>query len=453
MVAIPVLIVVPADDMLRESARSSAEALAAGVPTGAGIDQSVSSALPSGIVLDTNFAAVPMGQARPTMESFSMTAAGKDEQFVVRGLIDSEQISAYSDPSATGPQVFVDAQVGLAPICPGDPASGNAADVRGLLNVPQLSRRNLSGDGVAVAIVDTGINLAHLRDRGLSARLDPHIFWTPTPNVKPGEYPVDHGTMCAYCVSIAAPECTLLDFPLLNSTTSGGSVMDGFLSDAVQAYNVLLTMMRKPEDERPYHSLVVNNSWGMFHHSWDFPFGHLGRYADNPNHPFNLIVGSLAQAGADILFAAGNCGTDCPDGRCQGVTTDVITGANSHPNVLSIAGVDVTRNRVGYSSKGPGQSQLARNKPDIAAYTHFNGSDAFGVGSADGGTSTACPVAAGCVAAVRTNLPPSTVSPADLAQAVRDTAVKPSGATGWDNEIGFGIISPVGLANLVMPTV
>ena len=120
--------------------------------------------------------------------------------------------------------------------------------------------------------------------------------------------------------------------------------------------------------------------------------------------------------------------------RCQGVTKNVITGANSHPDVLSVAGVDVTGTRVGYSSQGPGQ--LAHEKPDIAAYTHFVGSEAYGIGSADGGTSTACPVAAGCIAAIRTRVPPSRKSPADLFQAVRDTAVKSGGASGWSGDIG-----------------
>ncbi len=107
--------------------------------------------------------------------------------------------------------------------------------------------------------------------------------------------------------------------------------MDGLLSDAILAYSVLLQMMRTPEDQRPYHALVVNNSWGMFHPSWDFPPGHPGRYSDNVNHPFNVIIGSLAGAGADILFAAGNCGSDCPDGRCRGVTSGQITGASHIP--------------------------------------------------------------------------------------------------------------------------
>lgn len=178
----------------------------------------------------------------------------------------------------------------------------------------------------------------------------------------------------------------------------------------------------------------------MFHPSWDFPPGHPGRYADNPRHPFNVIVGSLAGAGADILFAAGNCGSDCPDGRCRGLTAGQITGANSHPDILTIAGNDVAHDRVGYSSQGPGTWH--HEKPDLSAYTHFLGSEAFGAGSADGGTSTACPVAAGCTAALRTNRRPSQISPAAMFDALRSTAQQPSGSTGWNPDLGHGIIRP-----------
>ena len=52
--------------------------------------------------------------------------------------------------------------------------------------------------------------------------------------------------------------------------------------------------------ERHFHSLVVSNSWGMFQRSWDFPPGNPGRYGDNPAHPFNIIVASLATAGAGL---------------------------------------------------------------------------------------------------------------------------------------------------------
>ena len=110
--------------------------------------------------------------------------------------------------------------------------------------------------------------------------------------------------MVAYDVCIAAPRCTLLDIALLQSQAQGPTIMSGFLSDAVLAYRHLLDIMLAPQRPGEGRSLVVNNSWAMFHPSWDFPVGHAGNYSDNPNHPFNRIVGSLERAGADIVFAA-----------------------------------------------------------------------------------------------------------------------------------------------------
>jgi subtilisin family serine protease len=164
----------------------------------------------------------------------------------------------------------------------------------------------------------------------------------------------------------------------------------------------------------------------MFSPDWDFPIGHPGNYSDNRAHPFNVIVASLEAAGADILFAAGNCGRDCPDGRCRFGTARPICGANSHPSVLSVAGVDTRKRRVGYSSQGPGR--LDPDKPDLSAYTHFRGS---GVYSSDGGTSAACPVAAGVVAAVRKKYPSSVLSPAELRARVREIAVEQPAASPW----------------------
>jgi hypothetical protein len=204
--------------------------------------------------------------------------------------------------------------------------------------------------------------------------------------------------------------------------------------------------MLLPHEQRSFHSLVVSNSWGMYHPSWDFPPGHSGRYFDNPRHPFNLIVASLAAAGADLLFAAGNCGPTCPDGRCLPRPANAqerkIGGANGHPDVLSIAGVDTQRNLVGYSSHGPGV--LAPQKPDLAGYTHFLGSEAFGKGVADSGTSTACPVAAGCVASLRTAFPfePGNPkrSPANLRTYIKSVATQWGYPAGRNDKTGHGVI-------------
>jgi subtilisin family serine protease len=177
----------------------------------------------------------------------------------------------------------------------------------------------------------------------------------------------------------------------------------------------------------------------MFHPSWDFPVGDAQNYSDNPAHPFNIIVASLEDAGADILFAAGNCGTECPDKRCQQVTNAGIFGANSSPAVISVAGVVISKDRIGYSTKGPGR--LEKQKPDIASFTHFAGS---GVYAADGGTSAATPVAAGVVAAIRRNFPASVLSPKDLRELIQRSA-EPRGSGSFNYEYGYGVINVKGI--------
>ena len=208
--------------------------------------------------------------------------------------------------------------------------------------------------------------------------------------------------------------------------------MSGLLSDAVAAYAQLLGLINAMPASR--RALVVSNSWGMFSPQWDFPVGHPGNFSDNPLHPFNVIVASLEAAGADIVFAAGNCGRDCPDSRCQFGDAPPICGANSHPRVLTIAGIDTTKERVGYASQGPGR--LSASKPDIASYTHFIGS---GVYPEDGGTSAACPVAAGVVAAIRSRYKTSDLTPAQLRSLIQKTADDLSRA-GFDYDIGWGAL-------------
>src|SRR5690606_3403241 len=112
------------------------------------------------------------------------------------------------------------------------------------------------------------------------------------------------------------------------------------------------------------------------------------------------------------------------------------------PRALSIAGVDTTGKRVGYSSQGPGR--LAERKPDLCAYTHFAGSRAFGDSEPDSGTSAACPVAAGLVAAIRTRWPSTVLSPAQLRTLLRRTADDRS-TVGYDHDYGYGIVDPAGV--------
>jgi hypothetical protein len=366
-----------------------------------------------------------------------------ESTYLVRGQIADDPTgraqavaAANSNPNVVG--IFSDPAIESCPICPGDPPQGNDGVVAQLLSVNDLMQQGMDGTGVNLAIVDTGINVAYLTSRGRNPRLDAPNSWTPAGvGTQPGQHPVNHGTMCAFDVGIAAPNVTLLDHAVLLSQTPGQTVMSGLLSDAILSYSKLLSLLNAtPAQSR---ALVVSNSWGMFSPGWDFPVGHPGNYSDNPTHPFNIIVASLDSAGADILFAAGNCGRDCPDGRCQFGGTPPICGANSHPKVISVAGIDVQNQRVGYSSQGPGR--LSAAKPDLSAYTHFQGSLVY---PEDGGTSAACPVAAGVIAAIRTTHSGGQLSPLQLRSLLYKTA-KPLGNLGFNYDYGWGAIDPKSL--------
>lgn len=410
-----------------------------------------------GVELDPAF--VPVALPRPVPaaggdplslnQPLDFSLAAEDASVLVRGTISDDELAARITllpalrPDVVG--VFADPVIEstptMGPACGGDPPIGNWHDVERLLNVPGLHAEGLDGDGVAVAVLDTGINAAHTaRQLGRGVTIDAERSWSPSGvRGRPGEFEIDHGTMCAFDTLIAASQASLIDIPVLLSTRPGGSALDGLLSDAVAAFAHLRTVLdAQPDASR---ALVVSNSWGSFSPEWDFPVGHPGNYSDNAAHPFNLMVAALDKAGADVLFAAGNCGRDCPDGRCA-YSSRPISGANSHPKALSVGGVDVNGERVGYSSQGPGR--LTARKPDLCAYTHFSGSRAFGAHEPDTGTSAAAPVAAGLVAAIRTRWPASTLSPAQLRALLRRTAEDRS-EVGFDYDFGYGTVDPAGV--------
>lgn len=406
-----------------------------------------------GVMLDPSFTPVAVPRPVPPAggdplslnQPLDFSMAAEEASVLVRGEISDDELTTRLAllptlrPDVVG--VFADPVIEPNLTCGGDAPVGDWRDVERLLGTSALHAEGLDGSGVALAVLDTGINAAHVaRHLGRGVNLDAERSWNPSGvQGRPGEFEVDHGTMCAFDTLIAAPQASLIDIPVLLSSRMGGSALDGLLSDAVAAFAHLRTLLEaQPAESR---SLVISNSWGSFSPRWDFPPGHPGNYSDNAAHPFNLVVASLDSAGADVLFAAGNCGRECKDGRCA-YPDRPRGGANSHPRVLSIGGVDTEGERVGYSSQGPGR--LAARKPDLCAYTHFSGSKAFGDGEPDSGTSAACPVAAGLVAAIRTQWPAARLSPSQLRSLLRRTADDRSDV-GYDFDYGYGVVDPAGV--------
>ncbi|MGV9776798.1 S8 family peptidase [Streptosporangium sp. NPDC003464] len=406
-----------------------------------------------GVVLDPSYTPVAVPRPVPAAggdplslnQALTFSLAADDASVMVRGEISDDELSTRLTllPTLRNDVVgiYADPVIETNLTCGGDAPVGDWHDVERLVHAAELHAEGLDGSGVALAVLDTGINAAHVKHHlGRDLLLDRERSWSPDGvSGEPGEFPVNHGTMCAFDALIAAPRASLIDIPVLLSQRPGGSALDGLLSDAVAAFAHLRTVLEaQPAESR---SLVITNSWGSFSPRWDFPVGHPGNYSDNPAHPFNLIISSLEQAGADVLFAAGNCGRDCKDRRCA-YPDRPITGANSHPGVLSIGGVDTNGQRVGYSSQGPGR--LTLRKPDVCSYTHFSGSKAFGDGEPDSGTSAACPVAAGLVAAVRTRWSSTALTPAQLRTLLRRTADDRSDI-GFDYDYGYGVTDTSGI--------
>ena len=443
-----VLIEIEAHEPLVESAFRSSQVSKEGLPTRGINATALDLGLSDRVQLDERFEAIAVGtgQTDAPLASFRPDASAR---FVIRAEVPE---SAAEAGEIDGRPVFSDPGIAPIQICPGDPALGDDADVVQLHNIDAVHARGLNGDRVAVAIMDTGISAPHLAAKQLTNVIDGSVVWNALNAVSgnngivpPGGHSAGHGTMCAYDVLIGAPEAKLLDYPIMHgfSGAPAGSSIGGFLGDVLQAYAHLEAFwsISFGPSRNNYDALVINNSWGVFHPSWDFPAGHPGRYIDNPNHPFNIRVQAMARQNIDILFAAGNCGSDCPDGRCQNNVTDTITGANAHPDVLTLAGVDINGDRVGYSSQGPAMQGMGQpEKPDVACATHFLGSEAFGQGAPDSGTSTSCPVAAGCVAALRSQISQVSFPPSTLFDAIRVSANQPNNPPGWNGDLGFGIL-------------
>src|SRR5437899_772310 len=317
--------------------------------------------------------------------------------------------------------VFADPAVSPVPsaYC-GDAAIGATEDVARGLGVPALRRAGLTGGGVHVAVVDTGID---------GSRVPVVGGWAPTPGYVPGSSAPNHGTRVAYDVRLAAPDAQILDYALLKSQAGTWAA---FLSDGIAAFADLVERVHAAPGR-----WVVNNSWGLFDRANDAPIGSPENYSANPDHPFNQVTSALVAAGADVFFAAGNCGADCPDARCGAGDTGPrasIHGANSHPDVITVAAVAVTDRRLGYSSQGRGA--LYSRKPDLAGFSHFAGSGVYPV---DGGTSAASPVAAGVAAALRQRFAADRLAPAQLKGLLQRTA-RDLGGDGWDYDLGYGVI-------------
>jgi len=390
-----------------------------------------------GLQLDADFEVIPM---TPPQEMASVLATSNEEVVVVRGMIAISQIplleaqehviKVYPD-STIAPfsstlvkdnetvvvsplEAFGTCPIGTCDCSPGT-AKGTMLDVANYLGVNQIWSAGFKGEGIVVGVVDGGITAAGRPvGSGETARRIPRVV---------GGYPTadwgtkaaswgEHGNMCSTDVLGMAPEAQIYDIRI-----SDGNAISSALAGFQWAIN------QHRANGTPH---ILTNSWGMFQEAWD------PGYVRNPNHPFTRKVVEAINEGILVLFAAGNCGGTCPDGRCGADSGPgrSIWGANGHPLVMTVGAVNKNEQFVGYSSQGP--AALDPQKPDFCSITHFQGY--FG---SDSGTSAATPIAAGVVALLKQANPSLTQD--QVKNSLKSTA-KDIGPAGWDQHSGSGII-------------
>lgn len=330
--------------------------------------------------------------------------------------------------------------------CPNEAGDGLMGDRATALRAIRADPTVLTAAGlpgsepINIVFVDTGLPSGLLPAgsfKGWAVLEDPtHVGGAAR---QPGNPLTSHGEMVARnarAVALAAgssAKLKLLDCPAI---PDGITRLPIFLSSVAAAlfsvFSTIATGARKAE------GWVICNAWGVFD-----PTVKPGQasYADNPAHPIAIALRLLNGVGADLVFAAGNCGQFCPNPRCSPDFTGPsggINGANALREVLTVGAVRNDRLWLGYSGQGPGINGMEKEKPDVCAPSQFASDDYPGRNT---GTSAACGLAAGAVALMRTKWRSSTLTTERLADAIRRNAAQPYGPRGWQERTGHGILN------------
>src|SRR2546426_1287204 len=142
----------------------------------------------AGVRFDETYHPVQVWRRSGRVATYAVRVEADDDDAIHRLRRDrqAELVGVFADPAVSPvPSVYC-----------GDAAIGATADVARGLGVPALRRAGLTGGGVQVAVVDTGID---------GSRIPVVGGWAPTPGYVPGSSAPNHGTMAAHDVRIAAP--------------------------------------------------------------------------------------------------------------------------------------------------------------------------------------------------------------------------------------------------------
>lgn len=391
----------------------------------------------------------------PTQGVFAVTTDGPDAARRFQAVLDQVN-KDVANKDAMLLRVGVDPAVALSeysvPVAPGADAIGTWQDALDLINAQTLADKDLYGEGVNIVVVDAGFDKSILDGTpaifGGGWQIDPGDPQLP-PSLPPGMTTGPdglHGMMIVNNILALAPRARIFDVPLIRPPKIGDIL--SFMDLAEETYRRILEDIPKLADDCGISGQwVFVNAWTIYDRRSELP-DHLGEYTENIGqggapHPFIARMRDVTRR-YDVVFCAGNCGEVCPDERCGANDFGPgrsIWGAAAYQRVLSVGAVRVDGAWCGYSSEGPGPYQhLSYQKPDFCAPSQFD--SARGGFPMSSGTSAAAAVAAGVVAALRSEpaWDQGTVRPEDLQESLNSSAQRPTSTTGWDPKIGWGIL-------------
>ncbi len=312
----------------------------------------------------------------------------------------------------------------------GPPASGgvewNIGQVRANL---AWSALGLDGEGVTIAIMDTGVDWQHpalqvqyrgYKPGGLAIHPGNWLCTTDERSL----YPVDghgHGTHVAG-IAVGgndaqdtgigvAPGARWIAVKMLNNAGFG---YDSWIHAAFE-------WLLAPEDNPLLAPDIVNGSWGD---------------RDGGDETFRPDVQALRAAGIVPVFAAGN----------EGPRAASLRNPASFPEALAVGATDDLDQVAGFSSRGP--SPWNETKPEVVAPgVPIRSSLPGGVYGTRYGTSMAAPHVAGLAALVLQGDPTLTV---DGVEAIVMASARPLGGEVPNNDSGWGRVDAYRAAALAM---
>jgi serine protease AprX len=309
---------------------------------------------------------------------------------------------------------------------------GFSAGQVGLIRVPELHDQDLHGQGVVVAVFDTGFNnLAHesLATTAIVARRD---FVNGDDDVSDGQDQGEgsHGTETLSVIGGFAP---------------GRLIGPAFAASFVLA-KTENTDSETPVEEDNWAAAaewaealgvdVISSSLGYL--TYDPPF---------PSYTFEQMDGvtAISTRAAEVAASHGVVVVNSAGNSGQNVHNTLGAPADG-AHVITVGATTSTGSRASFSSVGP--TTDGRVKPDVAAQgVGVIAASPFSVSGYTGvsGTSFSCPLTAGVVALLLQARPTASVD--EIANALRSSA---SQAGAPDNLLGFGIVNAVGARDVLV---